>query len=309
MRSSTQIFASFELLVAAAFWGFGFVAVVLALESVSPIHITFLRFALAGLICIPFLFFATGRAVFRDNIRLALIPALLLTSMLLFQTWGLMHTTATKSGFITTLYVVIVPLMESLVMRRKLPTFLWFCVAAALFGTALIVNLGVAELNIGDFLTLICAFLAAGHIFAVGEVSRRVQAPFSFNIMQSLWSAMICVPLLAFDPIWPALSLDAWTWRSALGLCSLAFGSTAIAFYLQVRAQAHLSATVSSLFFLLESPFAMFFALMLLGEVLDPLEQLGALLIFLSAFAATWYESQRKKFHPPQSIEPDPGAA
>jgi drug/metabolite transporter (DMT)-like permease len=73
---------------------------------------------------------------------------------------------------------------------------------------------------------------------------------------------------------------------------SLAFGSTVLAFFLQVKAQAFLSPTVASLLCLLESPFAMIFAAALLGETLGPLEGAGAALIFVSAAGASVIESR-----------------
>jgi drug/metabolite transporter (DMT)-like permease len=76
-------------------------------------------------------------------------------------------------------------------------------------------------------------------------------------------------------------------------MASLSIGSTTLAFYLQTRAQARLSATVSSIIFLLESPFALIFAFLLLGESLSFMEASGALLIFISALLVTIRESRR----------------
>jgi drug/metabolite transporter (DMT)-like permease len=291
----THILASLELLTAAAFWGFGFVAAVWALKAFSALEVTLLRFLIASVIGLVFFLSQRTRKAVRENWDLSFWPAALLTGTLLFQTWGLQYTTATKSGFITTLYVVFVPLLEFIIQKRKLPLALWCCVVSALIGTALIVNLGLSDLNIGDLLTFICALLAAGQIYVLAVISPKVRTPFVFNIVQSYWALLICLPLLLVAPVkipeWSAIS-----WQALAGLGSLAIGSTVIAFYLQVRAQAHLSATVSSLFFLLESPFALLFAVLLLGESLGPLESMGAALIFLSAVAASGIEAKRKKF-------------
>ena len=295
MKNSIRLTASAELLIAAAFWGFGFIGTVWALKLLSPLHVIFLRFFLAGLIGLAFLFSKKRRQAITQNLALSFWPALLLVGTLLFQTWGLLFTTATKSGFITTLYVVIVPVFESAFRRRNLPLSLWLCVGAALIGTGMIVDIGFAEFNKGDLLTLICAFLAAAQIYLIGILSPRVRAPFVFNIMQAWWAVLICLPLLYFDPLRSEmLSVEFWPTLPLIGLLTLAFGSTVIAFYLQVRAQAHLSATVSSLFFLLESPYALLFAMLLLGETLGWLEAWGAALIFFSAVAANLIDARRK---------------
>ncbi len=288
--------ATFELVVAASFWGFGFIATVWALEVLEPGEVTFMRFFLAGCVGLPFILGKDVRRAFKLNLRMSFIPALLLTSTLLFQTWGLRYTTATKSGFITTLYVVMVPMIEALLTRKRIAPILWLCVAVALLGTGLIVNIGAGELNQGDFLTFICAILAAGQIYWIGGLTHRIRFPFAFNILQAVWAMVLCIPLVHFAGLSAKLTqVNHWSIHSILGLLSLAVGSTVIAFYLQVRAQANLSRTVSSLLFLLESPFAMFFSVLLLNEKLSGLQLIGALLIFISAFSATISEARAKE--------------
>lgn len=295
MTSNTRrALAVSELLLASSLWGFGFIATVWAFTVFSPFEVTFLRFALAGAFCL--FWFPCRREILRQNFSKAFLPAVLLTGTLIFQTWGLQFTTATKSGFITTLYVVLVPILESVLHRKKLKTALWVCVITALVGTALIVNVGIDTVNIGDILTLICAFAATLQIYWLGVISPSVKNPFAFNLMQSVWAAVFCLPVLFLSPTIEKIAAYAsWPWQAWVGMLSLTFGSTMIAFFLQVRAQRHLSATVSSLIFLLESPFALIFAILLLGESLGPLETIGAILIFLSAMGACFLPSEEVK--------------
>ena len=165
---------------------------------------------------------------------------------------------------------------------------LWGFVGLAFLGTLLIVNQGVMNINKGDLLTVLCALLATGQIYLIGLVSPRVLNPFIFNAAQILWAALACLPLLALEESsrQPILDFPVWPVSAQVGLVSLVIGSTLIAFTLQVRAQAHLRPTVSSLLFLLESPFAMAFSLVLLGERLGWMELLGAVLILLGAVGA-----------------------
>jgi drug/metabolite transporter (DMT)-like permease len=289
--------ASGELLTASALWGFGFIATVWAFAVFSPFEVSFLRFALAGSLIVFFLFKASDRSLIRSYLQVAFLPGLLLSVTLIFQTWGLVYTTPTKSGFITTLYVVFVPILESILSKRGLPWSLWACVALALFGTSLIVNIGFESLNVGDALTFVCAIAATFQIYWLGVVSPKIGRPFVFNLVQACWGALICAPVLFFEPLGTKLlQFQSWPPLAWVGLLSLTFGSTVIAFYLQVRAQKHLSATVSSLIFLLESPFALIFAILLLHESLNTTESIGAGLIFLSATFATLIEARRKKF-------------
>lgn len=293
-----RLVAASELLVAAMFWGFGFIAVFWAFEAMDAFEMTFLRFAIAGLLGAVFLLSRKGRQAWLENWRRAFWPGVLIAATILLQTWGMHYTTATKSGFITTLYVVLVPLLESYWVRRKLPWQLWFCVLTAIAGTALIVNIAAfGKLNTGDVLVFLCALAAALQIFILGFVSPQVKQPFIFNLVQSAWAALVCAPVLFFSPFFSKLAAAGqWSLKAWLGLLSLSFGSTVLAFYLQVRAQRALSPTVSSLLFLMESPFAMIFAIILLGEALGLTEAVGAALIFLSAMAASLIEARRKKF-------------
>jgi drug/metabolite transporter (DMT)-like permease len=284
-----------ELLLAATLWGFGFVASIWALEVVDAFELTLLRFAVCGIFGLAFVLRKSARQSARELMRLSCVPGLLLVSTLIFQTWGLQYTTATKSGFITTLYVVMVPLLEAYLSQKRIPRMIWMCVALALLGTALIVDLGFSQVNRGDVLTLICAVIATGQIYWMSGVSPRVRQPFAFNIYQSYWAVLVCAPLVHFSGLWHKLEgASAWPTHIWVGFISLSFGSTILAFYLQVRAQSKLSPTVSSLMFLLESPFALFFALLFLGQSLSPLEGLGAVLIFVSAFTATWVEARER---------------
>lgn len=287
--------SAFELFVAAAFWGFGFVAVIWSLQTFDAFEVTFLRFFIGTLVGLPWVIWFASRHSLFDLLKLSFLPAMFLVMTLIFQSWGLHYTTATKSGFITTLYVVLVPALESMLKRRGPPLVLWICVLMALVGTILLVNIGVTALNVGDVLTLVCAFSAAGQIYILGLISPKVKNPFIFNQTQSLWALFICLPFAFHDHLFTKFNMaigvaPVTVW---LGLLALSVGSTVFAFFLQVRAQAHLSPTLSSLLCLLESPFALLFAIYFLNEALGPREALGALLIFSSGVLATLWETKR----------------
>jgi len=290
------VVAAGELIVGATLWGFGFIATVWALKEIDAFELTFVRFALAVLVSLPIAFIGLKRKLARQMLWWSAWPALFLFGTLVFQTWGLHYTTATKSGFITTLYVVFVPLLEAFHSKRKIPLGLWLCVAGALIGTCLIVNVGLDSVNFGDAMTFVCALFATMQIYYMGLISPKVDRPFTFNALQSLWCLVFSVPFIFHGGL-PAklMNIGAWDGLAIAGVCSLAFGSTVLAFFLQVKAQASLSPTVSSLLCLLESPFAMLFAMLLLNERLGSLESAGAALIFASAVGASYIESTLRR--------------
>lgn len=111
--------AAAELIFAGVLWGFGFVATLWALRAFTPVETLVYRFILAGLIGeVLFLIFKGPRfSSLRTEVMRALPAGLLLGAMLLLQTIGLKYTTATKSGFLTSLYVILVPLFNTLFFK------------------------------------------------------------------------------------------------------------------------------------------------------------------------------------------------
>ncbi len=280
-------------------WGMGFVAIVWCLREAGPLAISGWRFVIAAVVGLmwarKFIFSLEARKF----MKLAWIPGALLAAMVAFQTWGLQYTTATKSGFLTCLYVLIVPLMEPLVGGARPSPRLLFCSFIALIGVGLMCGIfssaeldEKSRLNIGDFLTLICAFAASAHIFIIGAVHKKLGPDFNgfhFNTAQSMGAGLPTLALaLAIEPgamkmPWHFLNLGlTGSNLPLLGLLSLTFCSTLIGFALQVRAQRVLSPSTASLIFLLESPFAALFALIFLGEKMGLLQLMGGALILLS---------------------------
>jgi len=226
---------------------------------------------------------------------LSLIPGVFIWLTLFLQTWGLQYTTATNSTFITTLYVVLVPLMHSIFGKEKLGWKHWTCVGLALFGTGLIVQVqNVKSLNAGDLLTLLCSIFAAIHILVIGQRAMKTKDDFAFNTFQSFWVAGFSLLLFPFSANW---NLTALTTEGWIGLLALGFGSSLLAFYFQIRAQKVLSPSVSSLLFLLESPISCVFAYILLRETLNLYQWIGAILILVACAAIS--------FSPARGITPE----
>ncbi len=288
--------AVIELTFASVLWGFGFVAVVWSLRSMGPLSISGWRFLIAAAAGFGIMLFAK-RLPLRENseaLRLAAVPGLLLSTMVILQTWGLKYTTTAKSGFITTLYVLMVPLIEGFFLNKKIPRSLILAVLIALIGVALICNLPNELLgaptgdkgswNFGDLLTFACAIMASLHIIWFGVIRDRIGDPFIFNNFQSLWAGLPAL-LLAF--ILEPFTLPSWSDYSLIGLIALSLGSSLVAFALQVKAQKVLSPSFASLLFLLESPFAALFGFWLLDETLNGFQVAGATLILAATGLAT----------------------
>jgi drug/metabolite transporter (DMT)-like permease len=271
-----------DLILATLLWGFGFVATVWALRAYTPTEILIYRFGIASVLgLLLILILAKGRAQWSlGEIRLAAPAGVLLAVMQLTQAQGLLTTTATKSGFITSLYVVLVPFIEVFFLKKRTSLQIYFFSFVALVGTFILAGGHYETLTSGDFWTLICAILAAVHIIYIGKVVPQVVDAFKFNVFQSMFATLTLLPFLLSQSM---ISVPSSEWLPNLGVLSLCIGSSLLAFFLQVRAQKHLSNSTASMVSLLESPFAAAFGVMLLSETLGPLQVLGAMLILAAS--------------------------
>lgn len=281
--------ATFELFIASLLWGFAFISVVWALEAYTPLAIVTLRFLVVALLGIPaaILFKSFRKDLSVDLLRATFLPGAFLSTTLLLQTFGLKYTSATNSGFITTLYVLFTPLTESILRRKRPSKLLMTGIGIAVLGTAFICQVHkMKALNVGDVFTILCAWAAVGQFISLSHIVPKMKvSAFAFNIGQSFWISLLCgVFMLGLEPL-PKLVLDPST-KAFWGLVTLSFGASLIAFFLQIRAQRVLSASTASLICLMESPFAAIFAALCLHERFSGWQIVGAILILYAAILA-----------------------
>lgn len=295
MRRHLETTALLELVFASALWGFGFIGTAWALREMGPLALTGSRMFLASVagiaICISVP--SLRKQLSMSQFKLAFWPGVFLCATMFLQTWGLQYTTVTKSGFITTLYVLIVPVMERFLVGSKIPKYHMLYVIFALIGVGFICNLGNLDvsqegLNKGDLITLACSFAASLQIVWFGKIQNRIESSFNFNVYQMFWTGLVPFFLMfAVQP--PPMHLSKWP---LIGLIELIVGSSLIAFAFQVRAQKKLSPSVSSLIYLLESPFAALFGFLLLNE--NPTKQtiIGAAIILAALIASVVFSKE-----------------
>lgn len=271
------------LIISTSIWGYGFIAARWTLGGLDPFWANALRFALAGVLSLPFLLYK--KSFWRkDNIlKKSFISSIFLLGILLFQTIGLSLTTVAKSGFITTLYTLFIPIITMIAFKKRYRPSFWLLVLMALVGMALMCNLEVKDLNRGDLLTLICSVFGALHIIYVGTVAAQIDSAVEFNFLQNFFTALMSIPIafvfkggvdlsVIFDP-----NLKVWQ-----GLFFLGVISSMLSFTMQVVAQKKIPAHIAGLIFLMESPFAAFFGYITFGEILNEMNLFGAGLIILS---------------------------
>jgi drug/metabolite transporter (DMT)-like permease len=267
--------------VAAACFGVTFVMVKDAVRDVTPAGFIVLRFALGAVSLFPFALWSRrrsssttpGHGASPGLARVACALGLTLTAGYLLQTTGLKYTSASKSAFITGLFVVFTPLIQVGLRHRGLGPVTATAVSLAAAGLFLITG---ADFNLGtgDALTLGCAFAFAIQIVLLGMFADRFD-PIILNTAQMAALAVFTLPVLAVTGV-GALTDRAWLAIVVTGLVCSSF-----AFTLQVYGQSHASATRSALLLSLEPVFAALTGYAV-GQGLGVVGVVGALLILVA---------------------------
>jgi drug/metabolite transporter (DMT)-like permease len=271
--ASPRLRAEFALASVAFLWGATFVVVKGALDDISTFLFLAIRFSLASLLLA---FWLRARLFRRSPVawRGGALCGVLLFLGYALQTTGLRWTTASNSAFITGLYVVLVPLLASLVYRIR-PRMVELAGAAlAAAGTALLSGGLPADWNRGDLLTAGCAVAFAAHILAVERYSRRMDFE-RLSLMQIVSVAVLSWAAAA----WIEPARIVWTPRLVWALAATSVLATALSFVLYTWAQGQTSAARAALIFALEPVFAGVVAWAAAGERWTAATLAGAALI------------------------------
>ena len=264
-----------SLVAIALVWGFTFVLVKQALDDISTLLFLTLRFIAAASVLAIIFRGDFRKANLRQSIRGGAIAGTFLFSGYILQTFGLKYTTPTKAGFLTGLYIPLVPVIGTIVYRKMPQTSELMGIVSAFFGMALLTFEGsVLKIGGGDLLVICCAVVYSGHILVLGRF-----APGSNVGVLTVSQIMTGSLLGAATCWWVEPARVRWTpvvWI-ALGVTSLL--ATALAFYLQTWAQQYISPTRTALIFSTEPLFAWLGSFLLTGEILSGRGMAGAALI------------------------------
>ena len=294
-----QLTADAALLFVTAVWGATFVMVQEAVTGFPVFAFLSMRFIMATAVLLPlFLRFRRSwqvrpadapfqlQAVRKGRIRqTSLLPGIIIGLALFagyaFQTFGLRLTTPAKAGFITGFSVVLVPLGETLFLRRPPGRSAIVGVGLAAVGLALLSLQSDLSVSFGDLLVLCCAIAFAAHILLIGHFAPS-WPPLRLAFVQIATVAVVSsLAALSVDrPIgWPPGNV--WFAAAFTGLFA-----TALAFFIQSRAQQATTSTHTALIFAAEPVFAGIFSFLLIGEVLGPRQILGCALILAGMLVA-----------------------
>lgn len=260
--------ADLLLLLVALIWGFGFVAQRVGMDHLGPYAFNGIRFILGGLCLLPLALGRSSVPLAPKQQQIPLAKAGLLAGVVLFiaatlQQVGLQYTTAGKAGFITGLYVVLVP-MIGLFFRQRTNAGTWIGAAAATVGLYLLSVTQDFRLEPGDLLELIGAIFWAGHVLALSWLSPRT-VPVRLAMVQFfVCGALSLLTAVFLETITLQAIRDAAVPIFYGGVCSVGAGYT-----LQVVVQRKAHPSHAAILLSLESPFAALGGWLLLGEMLS----------------------------------------
>lgn len=279
-----QFAGSLALLLATVIWGSAFISQSIGMDHIQPFTFQAIRCFLAVLGLFPVIaifdrFKKDGRTFFSRWADKKLWTAGILCGIPLFlacnlQQFGLVDTDPGKSGFLTAMYIVIVPIL-GIFFKKKVTIMAPISVLLAVGGLYCISCVGVPRISISDLLTIACAFMFAIQILFVDKYAEAVD-PLRLNLIQALiCSALSCVFMLVTEqPTIRGIT------ACALPLAHAGFLSMGAAYALQIIGQKKVEPTAASLIMSLESVFALVFGILFLNEELGTWKLVGCGLMF-----------------------------
>lgn len=296
-----QLRANLLLLLTAVIWGAAFVAQSVSMDYIGPFTFLFARSILGGVVLLPLIAVRsrgnTQRQGPQNRNTLLLGGALCGAALFVasgLQQIGIQYTTAGKSGFITAMYMVLVPIF-GLFLGRKPAGKTWGAVAVALVGMYLLClyGSGLQSLNRGDVLELLCALGFTVQIMLVDHFAPKADGVKLSCIQFFVCGILAGVAMLLFEtPSWESIR------AAAVPILYAGVLSSGVGYTLQIVAQKDTQPTVASLLMSLESVFSLIFSWIILREAMSGVELLGCAMMFA---AIIWVQlPERKK---PEPIE------
>lgn len=283
--------ADLLMLLTALIWGTTFVAQRLGMNEIGPFLYTGLRFALGALVLLPWVLRRPAGGVtepfHRGLLAGGLLLGLALTAGINLQQVGLLFTSVTNSGFITGLYVIIVPLLGLLVGQRTGPGT-WLGASLAVLGMALLSIGPDFRVASGDWLQLAGALVWGVHVLLVGALASR-HDPLRLAFLQFVTCAAISLLLAG---VLEEIDLDAIL-RAAPAVLYGGVIAVGIGYTLQVVAQKHAIASHAAIILSLEAVFAAIAGALVLDESLSARGYLGCALMFTGMLAAQLWPRRR----------------
>lgn len=276
---------SLLLILCSVIWGSAFVAQSTGMDYVGPFTFNGIRCIVGTLVLIPVANFFNKRSEHsskwtdKELIKGGLICGIFLFLASSSQQIGLQYTTVGKSGFITSFYIVVVPVL-ALVLKKKPSPFVWVSVVLSMVGLYFLCMTEGFSFAAGDLWTLACAFLFAGQILAVDYFAPKVNTVKLSCLQFAVTAILSIIPMIFEKPV--ASNLLGCT-PAILYAGVLSCG---VAYTLQIVGQREVKPEIASILMSLESVFSVVFGFLLLHQKLSYREAIGCVLMFFAVIIA-----------------------
>lgn len=284
---------TFLLFLTAFIWGVAFVAQSVGMDYVGPWTFNASRFIIGAVFLIPCIAFldalkkkeaassgiSSEESAPKDTKTLligGLCCGIAIAVASTLQQYGISMTTVGKAGFITALYIVIVPIL-GIFLKKKPRLIIWVSVVLALSGLYFLCMTDSLSFSKGDTMVLLCALVFSLHILIIDYFSPKVDGV-RMSCIQFFVASIICgIPALILEH--PQFSSLVAAWAPILYAGILSCG---VAYTLQIVAQKNYDPTIASLILSLESVFSVLAGWVILHQALSPREILGCVLVFIA---------------------------
>jgi drug/metabolite transporter (DMT)-like permease len=286
------------LVLTTMLWGFAFVAQKSAMDAMGPLTFSAIRYLLGTLAILPLVFWElrrTGKRLDRKEWAVVALIALSFFLGVTLQQIGLTMTTVTNGGFLTSLYVLFVPLLALVVFFHKPHPIVWAGVPMALVGVYLLNGGRLDSFNLGDLLVVFSAVAWAVQVYLIGTVSKRTGLPVTISVLCFFTTAALSgIGALTFES--PNLAAIGAGW---IEIAYAGILSTAVAFTLQAVAQQYVPPANAAIILSAEGLFAALGGAIVLGERLPMIGYVGAALIFFAIVMVELVPALQQQKSPP----------
>lgn len=258
-----QILGSLGLLSATIMWGFSFVVVKDSTDAISIWYLLSLRYLIAVISMLPIVLIRR-KLITKEMIGQGVVIGLLLIVGHYFQTIGCKYTTAGKNAFITTFYVILVPLLGWGITKKRPDKKTFPAAFIALAGLALLSLQDNLTIQLGDILTFVCSVALAVHIIIVDRYTEKSD-PLLLTFWQFFFANLFAWVIIGI--IREPFPREIFEPQRALAMFYIGFFSNAVGVTIQIVCQKFTDPNVAAVILSMESVFGMLFSVLLLGEI------------------------------------------
>ncbi len=286
------------LFLTACIWGFAFAFQSQGMDHMGPYTFNCARFFIGAVVLVPviFLFKKPGekKKITKKDIKLTILGGIICGGCLFtastLQQFGIRYTSVGKAGFLTTLYIILVPIILGIFLKRKVSFIVWIGAGLSVVGMYLLCVSETMSLNKGDIYAFCCAIVFSFHIIAVDYFAPKTNG-IVLSCLQFFTSGIVALifALILEEPSFSQLI------NGIIPLLYVGIMSSGVGYTLQIMGQKNADPTIASLIMSLESAVSVLGGFIILGEKLTIKELIGCLFMFVAVIGVQVFDSKKSE--------------